>query len=79
MATTTTLDRDHNAVMLGRDDFEAVAVTLSASPTVQAAWDEVIAHRTGVGFPMPEWRRRRLAESRGRIVAYMDTTGSVAL
>ena len=29
--------------------------------------------------PMPEWRRRRLEESRGRIVAYMDTTGSVML
>jgi hypothetical protein len=29
--------------------------------------------------PMPEWKRRRLEASQGRIVACVDTTGAVAL
>ena len=80
MQTTTTRQRDTSAVILGRDEFEAVSIVLGLSPTVQDAWDELLAHRTPAGFVMPEWRRRALAQREAfGLVAVSDTTGSVTL
>lgn len=80
--TTTTQQRDPRAVILGRDDWEAVAAVLGTSPTTQGAWDDLMDHRTPAGFVMPEWRRRQLEELKnngGRIVAARVMHGGTAL